>query len=134
MQYEEFVGQVQHRAKLATMGDAVHSIHATLLTLGERLYGKEREHLAAQLPREIGTYLTESTLEQGFALREFFLRVADREQSELPDAVYHARAVMSVVIDAVSHGEITDVLAQLPADYRELFTWEGEGGERRSAA
>jgi uncharacterized protein (DUF2267 family) len=133
MQYDDFVGHVQHRARLASTGEAVHAIHATLQTLGERLYGEEAKNLAAQLPDEIGAYLTQPTQRESFDLREFYQRVSQRERADLPDAIYHAQAVVSVVLDAVSPGEIADARAQLPDEYAHLFTWQGEGGMRRSA-
>lgn len=133
MTYDEFVGQVQHRARLATTGSAVHVIHATLQTLGERLTLEEGQHLAAQLPREIGAYLTQVLPRVSFTLREFYQRVALREQAELPDAVYHAKAVVSVLVEAVSTGEIADVRAQLSSEFDDLFHYEGEGGMRKSA-
>lgn len=39
MQYEQFVGQVQNRGRMASQGEAVRAICATLETLGERLAG-----------------------------------------------------------------------------------------------
>ncbi len=133
MTFDEFVGQVQHRARLASNGQAVHIIHATLQTLGERLYGDEANNLAAQLPQEIGAYLRAAEIRESMTLHEFYQRVALREGTEYPDAVYHARSVISVLLDAVSPGEIRDVRAQLPAEYSQLFHWEGEGGEHRAA-
>ena len=133
MTYDEFVGQVQHRARLASTGQAVHAIHATLQTLGERLFGDEADNLASQLPQEIGAYLREAQIRESMPVREFFERVALREGAELPDAVYHARSVVSVVLDAVSPGEIADVRAQLPSEYDQLFQWQGEGGAQRAA-
>ena len=124
MQYDEFVGQVQHRARLASSGQAIRAIQATLQTLAERLYGGEANDLAAQLPREIQPFL--QTLETGedFDLKEFYEKVSMREEIDLPIAIYHARAVISVVLDAVSAGEISDILAQLPEEYGPLFQWE----------
>jgi len=133
MQYDEFVGQVQHRARLASTGEAMHAIHAVLQTLGERLFGAEANNLAAQLPAEIGFYLKQAEQRESLSVREFFERVAKREGAEYPDAVYHARAVMSVILDAVSPGEIADMRAQLPMEFNPLFQWSGEGGEQRAA-
>jgi len=133
MQYDEFIGQVQHRARLASSGEAVHAIHAVLQTLGERLYGKEADNLAAQLPAEIGFYLTQAQGRESLSAREFFERVSQRDGADYPDAVYRARAVMSVILDAVSPGEIADMRAQLPAEFNPLFQWSGEGGEHRAA-
>jgi uncharacterized protein (DUF2267 family) len=37
MKHDEFIGQVQHRARLSSRGDAKRASWATLQTLGERL-------------------------------------------------------------------------------------------------
>jgi uncharacterized protein (DUF2267 family) len=131
MQYDEFIGRVQNRARLGTSGEAVRATRATLEVLGERLFGGEAEDLAAQLPREVGRYLTADGGSESFGLDEFFRRVSEREEVELPDAVHHARAVMSVVQEAVTEGEVQDVLAQLPEEYRPLFESGSEGEMQR---
>jgi len=134
MQFDDFVGQVQHRARLASTGEAMRAIHATLMTLGERLFGGEANDLAAQLPQEIGTYLRMAVQLDNFDAREFCERVQQREGVNYPDAVFHARAVMSVIRDAVSPGELRDMRDQLPADYNSLFEWgEGDQADRKAA-
>lgn len=52
MDHDEFIGQVQHRARLSSRGDAQTAVRATLETLAERLAGGEPSDLAAQLPDE----------------------------------------------------------------------------------
>ncbi|HEM61165.1 MAG TPA: DUF2267 domain-containing protein [Chloroflexi bacterium] len=126
MQHKEFVGQVQHRARLATEGEAVRAVRATLNTLAERLFGNEAENLAAQSPREIGHYAREMDKSESFDVDEFFRRVAEREELDLPVSMYHAQAVISVLEDAVSKGEMDDVRAQLPDDYGRLFEYDLE--------
>jgi uncharacterized protein (DUF2267 family) len=125
MQYDDFVGQVQNRAGLASTGEAVGAIRATLQTFAERLAGNEASHLAAQLPREIGAYLRASpdldSRGQSFSLDEFFRRVSEKEGTDLPDAVYHARVIVEMLGEAVSAGEMADVRAQLPDEYQRLF-------------
>ncbi len=126
MNYDEFVGQVQYHARLPSGGEAVRAIRATLETLADRLSGGEADDLAAQLPREIGDYLRREALDdlyQGerFDLNQFYQRVAERERIPYLDAVFHARAVIEVIQQAVSPGEIDDVRAQLPKGYAPLF-------------
>ena len=65
-----------------------------------------------------------------FSLDEFLQRVAKREKVDLPDATYHARAVISVLQEAVTGNQIEHVLAQLPNEYRPLFTAGSEGEMR----
>ena len=129
MTYDDFIGQVQHRARLADGGATVHAVHAVLHALGERLYGNEAAQLAAELPTEIGVYLREAEERQPYTLKEFYTCVAALEGTQMPMAVFHTRAVISVLVDAVAPGEITDVLAQLPAEFDTLFSWS-VGGEK----
>ncbi len=123
MKHDEFIGQVQHRARLSSRGAAERATRATLETLAERLAGGEAKDLASQLPQEIAEHLRRewSGVGERFSLEEFFRRVSMREGIDLPDAVFHARAVIEVVKEAVSTGEIDDVRAQLPAEFDRLF-------------
>jgi uncharacterized protein (DUF2267 family) len=126
MDYQEFMGQVQHRAQLPSFEDAVTATRVTLEVLSERMAGGAPENLAAQLPREVGIFLKGPGAGSGyrFSLAEFDQLVAEREGKNLPTASFHARAVMSVVRDAVSPGEFANARAQLPADYGPLFDAE----------
>jgi uncharacterized protein (DUF2267 family) len=123
MQTDEFLGQVQNKAHLATLGEAMRATRATLETLAERLGPDETRHLAAQLPHEIQLFLSDAGLPvpERFSSEEFLLRVCAREGIDLPLSTHHARAVIDVLTEAISPGEITDVLDRLPADYRRLF-------------
>lgn len=123
MKHDEFIGQVQHRARLGSRGEAERATRATLETLAERLAGGEAKDLAAQLPLEIGEHLRGqwSAIGERFSLDEFFRRVSLREGVDLPEAVFHARAVIEVLSKAVSKGEMDDVRAQLPAEFDRLF-------------
>lgn len=129
MTYDQFIGQVQHRAQLASTDGAVRAVRSTLQTLADRLTPEEARDLAAQLPREIGYFLThEVQPTERFGLQEFFNRVSQREETDLPVSVYHARVVIEVLQEAVSGGEIQDVRAQLPSEFDPLFE-SGSKGE-----
>jgi uncharacterized protein (DUF2267 family) len=127
MQYHEFIGKVQNRARLGTTGEAVRATRATLEVLGQRLYHGEAAHLASQLPTEIGVFLKNDHPDEAFGVEEFFERVSTRENVDVPDAAHHARAVISVVKEAVSKGQFNDVRAQLPEEYDPLFESGSEG-------
>lgn len=129
MDYDRFVGLVQNRARLATTGEAVTATRATLQTLAERIGAAEARHVAAQLPREIGLYLEEAASATGerFSFDEFCQRVARREICDLPIAVFHARCVIETLEEAVSGGEISHVIAQLPEEFVPLFASGHEG-------
>ncbi len=122
MKHDEFIGQVQHYAGLSSRGEAERATRVVLETLGERLAGGEPKDLASQLPSTIGEYLVSGLAGMGepFSLDEFFLRVGVREGVDYTQAVIHARAVIKVLCEAVSMGEVKDVLSQLPSEY-DLF-------------
>ena len=127
MKYDEFVGEVENRGRLPSRGDAVRAIQATLETLAERIREGEASDLAAQLPPEIGTFLRKVDETERFPVEDFFLRVAAKETADLPDATHHARAVIAVLQEAVTTGEIDDIRAQLPDSYAPLFEAGSEG-------
>ena len=129
MKYDEFIGQVQHRAGLGSHVEAERATRATLETLAERLAGGEAHDLAAQLPPELARYLEQPDAGIGakLTLDEFFELVSEREGVDLPDATLHARVVLGVLTEAVSIGEIQDVRVQLPAAFAQLFNVENEG-------
>jgi len=129
LRYDEFIGQVQHRARLSSRAEAERATRASLETLAERLVGGEAHDLAAQLPPEIARYLQQPDAGIGakLTLDEFFELVSAREGVDLPDATFHARVVIGLLTEAVSMGEIKDVRVQLPADFDQLFNEENEG-------
>lgn len=127
MNFDHFVGQVQHRARLSSSGEAVRAIQAIFQTLSERLNAGETKDLVSQLPREFAIYFQVSQHSQRFSLDDFFHRVSQREQIDLPAAVFHARVVLEVLQEAVSRGEIDDVKAQLPEEWSRLFEAGSEG-------
>jgi uncharacterized protein (DUF2267 family) len=129
MKYDEFIAQVQQRARLNSRAEAEQATRATLETLGERITGTEAEDLASQLPPEIAQYLQKSPSETGqsFALDEFFWRVSQREGVDLNESTYHARVIAALLSEVVTMGEIQDVRSQLPPDFAKLFDVENEG-------
>ena len=129
MRYDEFLGHVQHRARLGSRAEAERATRATLETLAERLVGGEAHDLASQLPPELARSLEAPDAGSGakLTLDEFFELVSEREGVDLEDSTFHARVVIGVLTEAVSLGEIKDVRVQLPAAFAQLFNVENEG-------
>ncbi len=130
MKYNEFMDLVQQRARLDSEEEALREIDATLSTLSERISKNDAAQLAAQLPTEIQPSLKKNEPSKVFGLDEFYEKVARRVSFDDPNIVDHARAVISVVVEAVTPGEMDDVLAQLPTEYLPLFMF-GSGSEYR---
>jgi len=130
MQYDEFIGEVQHRARLSSHGEAEDAVRATLSCLAERLAGGAAENLAAQLPAEIGRHLHGAGGDpERLSPDAFIRRVAEREGVEPPDAAFHIRAVLEVLGDATA-GALEKIRAQLPDEYDPLFE-SGSTGQMR---
>lgn len=125
MKHDEFVGAVQHRAELASRGEAIRATRATLTTLGERLQPGEASDLAGPLPMEIDVFLHRADSGQIFDYDDFVQRVSERASADYADAAYYAQVVLDVVDESVPESELQDVTAQLPGGYDDLFELVG---------
>ncbi|MEU8803615.1 DUF2267 domain-containing protein [Spirillospora sp. NPDC048819] len=128
MRHEEFIGQVQARARLSGHGEAERATRAVLETLGERIPEGLADNLAAQLPHEIGEHLRRTEVYGGagsgerFGRHDFIERIAARSGADEPRSAYLARVVLEVT-DEATQGTVTDkVRHSLPADLRDLVT------------
>jgi uncharacterized protein (DUF2267 family) len=121
MKADQFIKEVKERAGLASREEAIEATQATLSILGERLFGGERDDLAAQLPPELQPFLLLAKESHKFDVDEFFVRISEEEECAVDEAAEHARAVIEVLCDAVTAGEIEDIKSQLPKDFAALF-------------
>lgn len=128
MKYDQFIKHVQEEAQLNSREDAERATRATLETIKERIVGNEASQLAAQLPKELGQYLHGREGEDGgyFRFDEFCQRLSDKEGVEVSVAANHAKAVFTVLQQAVTPGEFADVRANFSDDYEELFAAKSE--------
>ena len=126
MQYDDFIGAVQHRAQLDSREAALSTSRATLTTLSERIDPGQASNLGAQLPGELGRFLEQVDDVDRFEFEEFVGRVADREEigeGDPADVAFRAQVVVDVLEEAVDEGALEDVRRQLPTDegYEDLF-------------
>lgn len=126
MDYETFLGEVQNRGQLASLEDAVTATRITLETLSRRIDPGEADNLAAQLPGEIGIFLTDVDTVERFDWDAFVDRIVERgnyTEDDRADAVHHARVVMAVVDDALSGNAIENLRDQLSSadEWNDLF-------------
>lgn len=120
MQYKDFIGQVQHRAHVADTQAAVKATRVVLESLSRRLIPDERRHIASQLPEEIGHYVDLESPLESYDLDKLYQSVSEKEGSDLPEAIHHTKAVVSVLREALSAGEDEDFLSEFPDDFAEL--------------
>ena len=123
MQYQEFIERVQRRTELSSFAAAEEATRATLTTLGEYLTGGEGLDLASQLPQGLAEPLRQQPPERSkiFSLNDFVQLVGEKEGVGFEEASVHARAVMNVLGEAVTKGEMDDVRRQFPSEFDPLF-------------
>jgi uncharacterized protein (DUF2267 family) len=128
MKRDEFVEKVRERGRMSSRGEAERATRATLVTLGEYLSGGEGLDLASQLPQGLEEHLRRQPPDRSefFSLNDFVQRVGEIEGVDFEEALAHARAVMGILWEAVSRGEMEDVRRQFPSEFAPLFEPEGE--------
>ncbi|HEX8567785.1 MAG TPA: DUF2267 domain-containing protein [Pyrinomonadaceae bacterium] len=130
MQYQEFIERVRERAYIDSDEEALTLIRATLETLAEHQAGNAAAKLAAQLPEQIGEFITnqKSGTEsegEGFGVQEFVRRVGERAKiGEANTAALFASSVLAVLQDAVSREEFDKMRGTFPSEYNTLFEQE----------
>ncbi|MEU3453500.1 DUF2267 domain-containing protein [Micromonospora sp. NPDC006766] len=129
MKYPEFVAQVRERGEYDSAAETQQVISVVVACLAERLTPDEARQLGSQLPAQLGDFLKSAP---GGAPRigvtEFLDRVSDGIGATERTAEWDASAVLSTIADAVSGGELNDVVTQLPSGYAQLFGRPGVSG------
>jgi uncharacterized protein (DUF2267 family) len=123
--YEQFLDRVAAETGL-DQDKARWATEAVLEALGVRITAGEADDLMPYLPPELRPALTRGLVEGGpgavaLPLEAFVERIAERERVTPEEATAHARAVFSVLREAVGDKEFEDTLAQLPDPYRILL-------------
>ena len=123
MKYGEFLATVRERGEYDSQDQAEQVTTSVLEVLASRITPGEAEDLAAQLPQPLAEALQPDAQDQpeSFGVEEFCARVAERTGGHPQTAEWDASAVLSTVADAVSGGELNQVLTQLPSGYATLF-------------
>jgi uncharacterized protein (DUF2267 family) len=130
MQYQDFIERVRERTYIDSDEEALTLIRATLETLGEHQAGNALVQLAAQLPEQIGEFITNQksgTESEGeaFGVQEFVRRVGERAGiGEANTAALFASSVLAVLQDAVSREEFDKIRGTFPSEYNTLFEQE----------
>lgn len=135
MTFDKFVGEVQQRAQLTSLGETVRAIRCTLSVLSQRLAEGEAKELASQLPEEIGLHLIqrEGGATTEFVADEFLARISACEGAAAPESAIHVRVVLQVLRESISEGQFEHLMAQLPADFKPLFEAGNKGRMHRTS-
>lgn len=122
MKHHEFVAKVRDRGGYGDQAEAERVTRTVLGLLAQRLAGGEAKDLAAQLPAPLqDAVLGTAAGGEAFGVEEFLRRLAERVGGTSETARRDAGAVLSTVAEAVSGGEVNQVLTQLQSGYAALF-------------
>ena len=121
MNYQQIIARVQNFTGIEDPEDADKVLRAVLQTMGERLPRTHREHMAAQLPEELKSTLAQHKNMEFLLLEEFLERVANRANVGYHKAVKYVEAIARVLREAIAPGELKDILAGFPEEYKTLF-------------
>ncbi|MFJ5556588.1 DUF2267 domain-containing protein [Streptomyces sp. NPDC093250] len=123
MKYDEFLARVRERGEYKDKNEAEGVTNAVLEVLAQRISPGEVEDLASQLPGPLGDVLLKARPAQAesFGIEEFYRRVAERTNARPRTAQWDASAVLTTVADAVTGGELNQIISQLPSGYAVLF-------------
>jgi uncharacterized protein (DUF2267 family) len=131
MQFDDFIRAVQEQARLDTREESLAITKAVLETLGERLDRKVRNGIEAQLPNELKEFLVaRKENADRYDLAEFHSRIAARADLKYQDAAERTWQVVSVLRQAISGGEMQDIMQSLPGEYKKLFQPESPNQTR----
>jgi uncharacterized protein (DUF2267 family) len=127
MEYGEMLDRVAVRARLSP--EAADRVTRTVLrTLAEHLDAGEADDVAACLPAQLRGYLAKDRISaESFPPSEFVQRVALGAEVPRSGAENAVRGALSVLHEAVGDTEWTELMAQLPLEFRELAEAPGRG-------
>jgi uncharacterized protein (DUF2267 family) len=121
MKFDDFVRTVQRRAGIDDRFEAEKTAVVVLQALCDRLTGKEAEDLLAQLPSAFKQLVIASPSALPISADEFVARVADELEVAPEEGRTRIRAVFATLREAVTRGELEDVLEQLDPEYADFL-------------
>jgi uncharacterized protein (DUF2267 family) len=121
VKYDEFIDRVAERAGIDDRSEAERTVIVVLQELCDRITGDEAWDLLAQLPAQLKEALIISPAALPLPADEFVERVARELNLSTEEARTRVRAVFGTLREAVSWGELEDVVSQLDPEYADLL-------------
>lgn len=121
MTKDELIARVRERGEYSSTTEAGQACEVVLGILGSRLTTAQAEHLAAQLPGDLGDAVLDGGPAQAFGRTEFLRRIAEALGATTDTAQWDASAVLCTVGEGISGGQLNQIISQLPAGYAPLF-------------
>lgn len=126
MQPTEIAERVQERAGLESFQEANDTVLAVLEVLAYRDLGEERQAFAAQLPKEYAEVLSKDDpeIKERFEASDMVRRVGKHLDTTLEESQTRTHAAFSVLMEAVSEGQVENLLNVLSDDYKTYAVWD----------
>jgi uncharacterized protein (DUF2267 family) len=121
VKFDEFVNRVGERAGISDRTEAERTAIAVVQELCDRITGDEAWDLLAQLPAQFKEAVIISPAALPLGAEEFVERAARELEVPPEEARTRVRAVFTTLREAVTWGELADVLAQLDPEYADLL-------------
>jgi uncharacterized protein (DUF2267 family) len=123
VKYDQFVSVVRDRGEYGSTAEAATVAKSVLRVFAGRISVGEAGDLADQLPSPLDEAVRSGTQDraESYGVEEFCRRIAQRTGARPSTAEWDASAVLSTVADAVTGGELNQLLTQLPSGYATLF-------------
>ncbi|MGW7528400.1 DUF2267 domain-containing protein [Streptomyces sp. NPDC054783] len=118
----QFLATVREHGEYTDLDEATRVTEAVLCTLGDRLQPTAADHLADQLPLDIGEFITGvGNTGRTWGVQEFVRQVARAAAEDEATARRDAEVVLTAVGSTVSGDELHKLLSLLPSGYAALF-------------
>lgn len=127
MEYETIIEKVGVRIGAAKPEQAEAAFTEVMTLLAERLPPEETRRLVSQLPQQIKWDIAQEASGAEYSAAEFIRKAAERLDTDTERAGFIVRGVFTALGEAVSAGELKDVLAALPPEYGELLQVQAQG-------
>jgi uncharacterized protein (DUF2267 family) len=121
MEYDDFLKAVEQRTGIVDREEAERTAVTVLQALSDRLAGGEAKDLLSQLPAELKQRVTPVEESTPMTLDEFVDRIAHELEIPPDEARDRVSGVFGVLREAVTPGELDDVLSQLDREYAEVL-------------
>jgi uncharacterized protein (DUF2267 family) len=114
---DEFLRRIAEREGVDTETSERHA-RAALEALARTVTAKELADMVAELPKDYAPLLPRGPHVEVAAADTFLRRVADRAGLEEGAAERATRAVLETLAERIAGGEVDDLIARLPPDFR----------------
>jgi uncharacterized protein (DUF2267 family) len=121
VKFEEFVRRVGERAGITDRFEAERTAVVVLELLCDRLTEKEAHDLLSQLPAMFNELVAYTPAQLRITADEFVDRVAGSLRTSPSEARRRIRAFFATLREAVTRGELQDVVEQLDPEYADLL-------------